>query len=349
MAKRTSNFSDILLDFIKVHPQLSSAQIHEHAGLEISYASLKRQLENLVSLNLITSSGKGRATKYLLSPTYEILRPVDVDEYFVKEIDDREIQHSYNPALVTEILPKTLVFTGEESDYLADLQRKYQSNVSRLPEEEYRKELERLAIDLSWKSSQIEGNTYSLLETERLLRDRETAAGKTKEEASMLLNHKEALDFVIANPGYLDPLSVAAIEDVHSILVKELNVARNLRRHRVGISGTNYRPLDNEFQIKEALEQTCILINGKASAFEKALLALVLLSYIQPFSDGNKRTARIVSNALLINNNHCPISFRTVDAIDYKKAMLLFYEQNNITAFKKIFIEQFAFAVKTYF
>lgn len=75
----------------------------------------------------------------------------------------------------------------------------------------------------------------------------------------------------------------------------------------------------------------------------------MLLSYIQPFSDGNKRTARITSNAILITNKYCPISFRSVDSVDYKKAMLIFYEQNNISAFKKIFIDQFAFAVQTYF
>lgn len=79
------------------------------------------------------------------------------------------------------------------------------------------------------------------------------------------------------------------------------------------------------------------------------MLALVLLSYIQAFTDGNKRTARIVSNGILIAHGHCPISFRTVDSVDYKKAMLLFYEQNNISAFKRIFIDQFLFAVKTYF
>ncbi len=83
--------------------------------------------------------------------------------------------------------------------------------------------------------------------------------------------------------------------------------------------------------------------------FEKALFVLVLLSYIQAFNDGNKRIARITSNAILIANNYCPISFRTVDSIDYKKAMLLFYEQNNISAFKQIFIDQFRFAVETYF
>jgi len=93
----------------------------------------------------------------------------------------------------------------------------------------------------------------------------------------------------------------------------------------------------------------CRLINGKENVFEKALLTLVLISYIQPFEDGNKRTARIVSNAVLMNHKHCPISFRTVDSIEYKKAMLVFYEQNNISCFKKIFINQFEFAVNTYF
>ncbi|HRN56401.1 MAG TPA: Fic family protein [Agriterribacter sp.] len=133
------------------------------------------------------------------------------------------------------------------------------------------------------------------------------------------------------------------------MLVKELGVERNLRKRRVGISGTNYRPLENEFQIAEALQDACKVINNKESVFEKALLALVLISYIQPFMDGNKRTARIVSNAILMNARYCPLSFRTVDSIDYKKAMLLFYEQNNISNFKRIFIEQFDFAVKTYF
>jgi Fic family protein len=93
----------------------------------------------------------------------------------------------------------------------------------------------------------------------------------------------------------------------------------------------------------------CALVNSKQSIFEKALLLLVLLSYIHAFDDGNKRTARIVSNACLIHNKHCPISFRTIDSVEYKKAMLLFYEQNNISAFKSIFIDQFEFAVKTYF
>ena len=182
-----------------------------------------------------------------------------------------------------------------------------------------------------------------------MLKERETAQGKTRDEATMLLNHKDALDFIVHNPDYIEPLTIARIEDIHSILIKDLDVDRNIRKSRVGISGTNYKPLDNEYQIKEAIEEMCKLINQRDLVFEKALLLLVLLSYIQPFSDGNKRTARIISNAILIKNKYCPISFRTVDSIEYKKAMLLFYEQNNISAFKEIFINQFEFAVNTYF
>ncbi len=165
----------------------------------------------------------------------------------------------------------------------------------------------------------------------------------------MLLNHKAALDFILESPNYIQPLSLAGIEDIHSFLIKDLNVARNIRKRRIGITGTNYRPLDNEFQIRESLQSMCALINERTDIFEKALMVLVLISYIQPFEDGNKRTARIISNAVLMNYQYCPLSFRTVDTIDYKKAMLIIYEQNSISVFKKIFIEQFEFAVKTYF
>ena len=244
---------------------------------------------------------------------------------------------------------KNHFFTSKELLLLNDLQNNFSKNIAQLSKFEYEKDMERLAIDLSWKSSQIEGNTYSLLETERLLKDKQTAAGKTKDEAIMLLNHKDAIDFVVANSDYFLSLSVAKIEDLHTILIKELGVDRNIRTRRVGITGTNYRPLDNEFQIREALQQTCNLINNRENVFEKALFALVLLSYLQAFSDGNKRVARITANALLMANKYCPISFRTVDAVDYKKAMLLFYEQNNISAFKQIFVNQFKFAVENYF
>ena len=338
-----------IIEFIKETGECSSKEIFDGILASISYATLKRTLTKLIAENLLETKGKGKGTKYLISSAFELIQPIDIQKYYEKEIDERKIKESFNFQIINEVLDKHNVFTEDELIELTEFQDTYAKNISNLAENEYKKELERLAIDLSWKSSQIEGNTYSLLETEKLLKEKETASGKTKEEAIMLLNHKDALDFIIDNPDYLHPLSISKIEDIHSILVKELAVEKNLRKRRIGISGTNYRPLDNKFQISEALTNTCELINKKCNIFEKALLALVLISYIQPFMDGNKRTARIVSNAILMNNSYCLISFRTVDSIHYKKAMLLFYEQNNISNFKEIFINQFEFAVDTYF
>jgi len=343
------NIEKQILDFLKSNPESSSNQILEKIEEKKSIATIKRILSKLVSEKLISTTGKGKSTRYQLSSFYKLFENIEIGQYYKSEIDERTIIKNFNFSLLTEILPNVNLFTESELKKLSDLQNEFTQNISGLSEFQYKKELERLAIDLSWKSSQIEGNTYSLLETEKLLKEKETASGKTKEEAVMLLNHKDAIDFIVDNPDYLFPLTVSKIEDIHSILTKELAVDRNIRKRRIGISGTNYRPIDNEFQIKEVLSKMCDLITEKENVFEQALLALILISYIQPFVDGNKRTARIVSNAILINHKYCPISFRTVDSLDYKKAMLLFYEQNNVTVFKRIFIEQFEFAVKTYF
>jgi Fic family protein len=338
-----------IIDFLKLNPEKSARDLHKDLNLEISYATLKRVVNKLVADNYISVSGTRKGTKLKLSQGFEVLNPIDIEKYYQKEIDERIINENFNFHLISDTLSNLNLFNKKEFEKLENLQQKFLHNVSQLSENEYKNEQDRLAIDLSWKSSQIEGNTYSLLETEKLLKEKETASGKTKDEAVMLLNHKEALDFLIEFPDYFNEISVAKIENIHSILIKELGVSKNLRKRKVGISGTNYKPLDNEFQIREALEDLCKLINAKENIFEKTILALVIISYIQPFMDGNKRTARIVSNAILMNYNFCPLSFRTVDSIDYKKAMLIFYEQNNISAFKKIFIEQFEFAVNTYF
>lgn len=349
MAKLNFDLPKKILNYIKEFPNSSSKEIYEALDNLAAYATVKRTIQELLDDNLIVTKGKGKATKYLISKGLDVLYPINLDTYFEKEIDEREIKESFNFNLIKVILNDVSIFSKEELEKLEKLQKQFRDNIEKLSVAEFKTEFERLAIDLSWKSSQIEGNTYSLLETERLLKEKETASGKSKDEAVMLLNHKEALDFILENSDYINPISVSRIEDIHSLLVDGLGIDRNIRNRRVGISGTNYKPLDNEFQIKEALQDLCFLINSRDNIFEKAFFALVLLSYIQPFSDGNKRTARIISNAILINNKYCPISFRTVDSIDYKKAMLIFYEQNNISAFKKIFIDQFEFAVKTYF
>ena len=338
-----------ILQYLHYNQPSTRDEIARGIAFEGSDATLKRAIASLVGNGDIIVTGKARATRYSLSPQAHLLMPLNLDTYFAKDVDERQVQTYFNFQLIRDQLPAVELFTEDERKHLNELQQMFRKHVDEMTVNEYKKEMERLGIDLSWKSSQIEGNTYSLLETERLLRESKTAEGKTKEEAIMLLNHKDALRFILDNPNYLQLLSLSHIEDIHALLTKDLSVDKGIRHRRVGITGTNYHPLDNEFQILEAIHDTCELINGKDNVFEKALLTLVLLSYIQAFSDGNKRTARITSNAILIANGYCPLSFRTVDSVDYKKAMLIFYEQNNLFAFKQIFMQQFEFAVSEYF
>ena len=252
-----------MLQYLHYHPDSAKAEIKAGMSLEMSDATIKRVLSKAVKDGMVLVIGKGRATKYRLTPQAYVTMDLNLDTYFDKDVDEREVQEGFNFELINDILPKVELFAPEELNILNSAQEQFRQHLSEMNDTEYRKEMERLGIDLSWKSSQIEGNTYSLLETERLLREKETASGKTKDEAIMLLNHKDALDFILDVPDYLQPLKVNRIEDIHSILTKELGVERNIRHRRVGITGTNYRPLDNEFQIREALEDSVRLINSK--------------------------------------------------------------------------------------
>jgi fido (protein-threonine AMPylation protein) len=338
-----------IIEYISNNPNCSSAEIHNSLAEYGSLRTIKRGLSKMLAEKIIEKKGSAKNTRYNIPKVFHLLKNIAIETYFEKDVDQREVKQKFNFEVIDSTLSSGSIFLSSELDLLNSYQQKFKENSNNLTSTEFNNEMERLAIDLSWKSSQIEGNTYSLLETEQLLKEKKTASGKTKDEAIMLLNHKEAIDFIVEQPNYLFPLSVQKIEDLHSILINELAISKNLRTRRVGISGTNYTPLDNEWQIKEALEAMCKLINEKESVFEKALLAILLISYIQPFMDGNKRTARIVGNSILMHFKYCPLSFRTVDSIDYKKAILLFYEVNNVSAFKKIFMEQYKFAVDTYF
>lgn len=140
----------------------------------------------------------------------------------------------------------------------------------------------------------------------------------------MILNHKKALDFINENITYFETVSVKKLEELHRLMVEDLDVRYNIRKSPVGITGTNYKPLDNEYQIKEAVQKMIDLINDTEHPIMKAFLALSLISYIQPFEDGNKRTARLLANAVLIAHNYCPLSYRSVKESEYKKRFLYF-------------------------
>jgi Fic family protein len=337
-----------ILDLLLEQSQTGIADIIQQLPGHPPVSTINRDLKTLVDNHLLIKSGQGRSTVYEVAAAYRLVHGNIGDSYFDKDLDERKGKKRLDPEVFSH-LEKVDIFTGDEQARLDNLQQTFTERVRTLPEEIVRKERDRLSIELSWKSSQIEGNTYSLLETEVLLSENIPAEGKQKEEEVMLLNHKKALDYIYEHRVELTPLRTKAIEAVHSLLIADLGVSRNIRKRIVGITGTSYTPPDNEFQIREHLDRACEVINLRSSVFEKALLAVLFISYIQPFEDGNKRTGRITGNGILIDNGYCPLSYRSVKPVDYKKAMIIFYEQNNLAAYKKLFIEQFAFAVNNYF
>jgi hypothetical protein len=109
------DLSRLILDFIKSNSSCSSKQIH-NGFQDVGYATIKRTIQILVKENSVISSGRGKSTKYEISPAYELIHTIDVDNYFVKEIDERKIRDQFNHALIRETLHKVSLFTEEELD-----------------------------------------------------------------------------------------------------------------------------------------------------------------------------------------------------------------------------------------
>ena len=156
-------------------------------------------------------------------------------------------------------------------------------------------------------------------------------------------------DHVLKAPENFREISIGKILELHRLLVEGLSITPGIRNGRVGIVGSNYSPPENRVQIEAAMEGLVALLRRTEHPLERAMLAVLLLSCIQPFEDGNKRTARILGNAILVAANYCPLSYRSVDETGYRKAVILFCEQNNLGYFRKLFLEQFRMAVTTYF
>ncbi|MFA6307732.1 MAG: Fic family protein [Patescibacteria group bacterium] len=313
-----------------------------------SRETITRDLSFLCKQNFLRKSGAGAFVTYSLSEVYGILEKVNIKKYFDIPYLKREVRESFNFEIL-DVLEKD-IFTAEEKTKLENLQKDFIGNFSKYDSQTLiNKEFERIMIEFSWKSSVIEGNTYSLLGTEALIKNNVIGEGKTDKETQMILNHKDAFNEAIQNKERFKKLHVSDIEYIHSVLTKKLGISKNIRNGAVGVTGTKYKPLDNEYQIKEVMKKMVDLINKKESFFEKAFLVLILISYIQIFEDGNKRTSRMISNAILLAHNSIPLSYRIVDVEEYKKAVILFYEINNVSYFKQIFINQFEDAVNNYF
>lgn len=349
MIKILNKRQEVILNLLREKGSFGISEILKYLELELkdfSRITINRDIKGLIDFGYVESSGSARATTYKLSAYYNLIQPIDVEKYFKVETDKRRVKEKFDFNIFSLL---NNIFSDQELSRLNNLNEIYQNNIKKISVNLQKQEFERLIIELSWKSSQIEGNTYSLLETEALIKGKEEAKGHKKEEAIMILNHKEALDYINQNRNNFLSMSISKIEDIHYLLTKNLGIARNLRKVAVGIVGTKYQPLGTNYQIKEVLEKTCELINKENNPFSKAVILAILIAYIQPFEDGNKRTSRLTANAILLAYGICPLSYRNVNEAEYKKAVVLFYEQNNLSYFKQLFIEQFEFAVINYF
>ncbi|MFH1769322.1 MAG: Fic family protein [Parcubacteria group bacterium] len=356
MKKKVQNMPDLtkrqtaILDFVREKGPVSNREIKDYIGesLErVTRMTIVRDLDALEEAGLAFASGKGRSLVYNAESINPLLKFIDPDQYFSKEADKRILSYSsFNFDIFDKI---TDIFNEDEIQELKGLNKGYLLRSKKLSKGVLEKEFERLTIELAWKSSHIEGNTYTLLDTERLIKQKQEAKGHDHSEAVMILNHKKALEYIHKNSNLFKNLNLTDIQKVHKVLIDGLGVPYGFRDQAVGILGTRYKPINNKYKIQSALDETFQRINKIRNPWSKALLAVLMTSYIQPFEDGNKRTGRLMGYAVLLAHNICPPSYRSIDEVEYKKAVILFYEQNDASYFKELFIQQFRFAIENYF
>lgn len=313
----------------------------------VSKPTLIRDINNLKKQKLIIGKEKGKNSMYISAESNILLRYFDIQTYFLIDPDNRlSGRKTFNFKIFN--LLQDLIPLREQKE----LQKNYRSfskTTQNLQKEILKKELERFIIELSWKSSKIEGNTYSLLDTERLIKESIKAEDHPREEAFMILNHKYAFETIVKHRSYFTRLTVTKMNQLHNLMVKNMSITTGIRTQAVGITGTVYKPLDNQWQLKEAMGKLVEVINSIPHPLEKAFVMNSMISYIQPYSDGNKRTGRMLANAILLAHDYFPLSYRSIDETIFKKALILFYEQNSIYHLKKLFLDQYLFALNTYF
>lgn len=345
LSAKQQNIVEILLQKGGIQSSAIHVELKKRGG-DASLVTIKRTLSAMAEQGILAVSGSGRATSYDISTLGRLFADINAKEYCAVEPDQRYGLTGFNFNLLPQTPPN--IFSDNELHILNSATAEYQRRTSALPAAIQKKELERLIIELSWKSSKIEGNTYTLLDTEKLILEHQEAAGHSKQEAIMILNHKDAFTFIHDNAGLFTSLTRANLEKLHKVLVKDLNVGWGLRTRPVGVVGSKYQPLDNEHQIREAVDALATAVTNMSTPYAKALVALLGISYIQPFEDGNKRTARLMANALLLAHGCAPLSYRSVLESDYREATLVFYEINSIVPGKKMFINQYDFAARNY-
>ena len=322
--------------------------------------TLQRWVNNLLAQGRLHKEGRGRATRYLRAGAVAASNPASRQtnaatqaQILIPLSDTAQAieAHVRQPiALRTPVGYRRDFLDGYRpnvSFYLpaairAELLVHGQAVTTREPAGTYARQIaHRLLIDLSWNSSRLEGNTYSLLETERLLNAGEAAQGKDALEAQMILNHKEAIEFLIASAQEIG-FNRYTLLNLHALLSDNLledpTASGRLRTMAVGIGQTVFMPLEGPQRIDECFQQVLDTAAAIDDPFEQAFFAMVHLPYLQPFEDVNKRVSRLAANIPLIQRNLCPLSFVDVSPQTYISAMLGIYELNRVELLRDVFI-----------
>ena len=348
-----------LIEIVANHPEgVSTDELFNLLEGTTPKRTLQYRLSALIKAGVLRNLGSGRSSKYSLSevldsrknpkqallPSKSFAIPLSRDAQKLQEQMRAPIQvrkHvSYRREFLASYEPnKTFYLTPTILKKLLTLGSGVEKG---RPAGTYAKKIyQRLLIDLSWNSSRLEGNTYSLLETERLLAMGEEAPGKNQVDTQMILNHKEAIEFIVDNSEKLD-LNRSSILNIHGLLSHNLlldpRACGSLRRSPVKISKSVYHPLE----VPQLIEEYFRLMVEKAAfiknPFEQSFFLMVQLPYLQPFLDVNKRVSRLAANIPLIRENLSPLSFTDVPESDYIEGLLAVYELNRIELYRDVFV-----------
>ncbi|KAA0179334.1 Fic family protein [Cupriavidus gilardii] len=352
---------EVVLDVVARHPEgvgieQIDASLHEVA----TKRTLQRWLNDLISQGYLRRERAGRATRYRLATLVTAAGSVklevrttgrdglrvpltaeaeSVQTHVLQPLSQRN-PVGYNLAFLDGYRPNRTFYLPES--IRAELKAQGSVIDAHEPAGTYARQIaSRLLIDLSWNSSRLEGNTYSLLETEHLLSVGEAAEGKDALEAQMILNHKEAIEFLLAGAEDIQ-FNRYTIQNLHALLSENLlpdpGASGRLRTIAVGIGQTSFTPLDGPQRIAECFDRVLLTAAAIEDPFEQAFFAMVHLPYLQPFEDVNKRVSRLAANIPLIRQNLCPLSFVDVPQQVYISAMLAVYELNRVELLRDVFV-----------
>lgn len=334
-------------------------------GLTIPVArrTLQRRLAMLVEKQSINRFGAGRGTRYIPKPyptsvissavvgaetaaaeEGEVYLPITAEAEKIKQLVRRPLQHrqpvGYNRDFLNDYKPNQSYYLSPE--IRQHLQQIGRSASSDQPAGTHAKQVyQRLLIDLSWNSSRLEGNTYSLLETERLLQSGHSADGKQGVETQMILNHKAAIELLVEQAEETG-FNHYTLLNLHALLADNLLpnqlACGRLREIAVGIGGTVFHPLEVPQLIDECFTQILHTASAIHDPFEQAFFVMVQLPYLQPFEDVNKRVSRLAANLPLIKHNLSPLSFIDVPNKTYIEGILGVYELNQPELLRDLFV-----------